>query len=103
MRDNIEIYIRPKTSPFSVVGEKDLRLNYCNHWIDCRGGEVQIRDADGRIVNTTVVGRVDGCRDCGYWLCQGAKYCHRCGVKLSGSYPKGGRFEQGKNSVQKNL
>lgn len=23
-----------------------------------------------------------GCRECGYWVCQGAKFCHRCGKDI---------------------
>lgn len=55
----VEVYLRPKAEPSAVVNETDIRLNYHNHFIDCRDGFIQIRDIDGRLIQSVSVVDVD--------------------------------------------
>lgn len=52
----IEISRRPRITPSAVYDENDIRLVYENHFIDCRNGEIQIRDISGNLIHATVVG-----------------------------------------------
>ena len=45
----VEVYLRPKDSPFMYPEDTDIRINYNDHWIDFRDGKILFSREDSEL------------------------------------------------------